>query len=48
MGITCFLILSIIGIIALIGLLFLWLTSQSLKSKDNFDELKKNREKVQW
>lgn len=48
MNVIFIVLLVTIAIIFLIGVCLIWLVSQGFKSKDDFDTLKKNREKVQW
>lgn len=43
-SIAAFIIIG--GILIIIA--FIWMINQGLKAKDNFDELRKNREKLQW
>ena len=42
------LIALFLGGIFLFGFIIMWMISQGFKSKDDFDELRKNREKLQW
>ena len=48
MNIIFIVLLVVIAIILLTGICFIWLVSQGFKAKDDFDDLKKNREKIQW
>ncbi len=48
MNIFSIIILVVLSSILLIGIVFIWMVCQGFKSKDNFDELRKNREKLQW
>lgn len=41
-------ILVLLAIILFICIIFIWVVNQGFKAKDNIEELKKNRNKVQW